>query len=70
VMSMEEAARIGDVSAPSPAQERARSATLRLMKDGAIISNSGHFNVEIDIRRSKNCRLRNAPRVTSSTNTR
>ena len=31
-------------------QERARAAsTSKLMKDGAIISNSGHFNVEIDI---------------------
>ena len=37
-------------SAPSPATRAccARS-TSTLMKDGAIISNSGHFNVEIDI---------------------
>jgi adenosylhomocysteinase len=30
-------------------QERAAQRALRAMKDGAIVSNSGHFNVEIDI---------------------
>ena len=37
-------------SAPSPAtRTSSRKQHFELMKDGAIISNSGHFNVEIDI---------------------
>jgi len=50
VMPMAEAARIGDifVTVTGDINTIARD-HFELMKDGAIISNSGHFNVEIDI---------------------
>jgi adenosylhomocysteinase len=50
VMAMREAAEIGDVfitlTGGMKAVDRAH---LEVMKDGAIVANSGHFNVEIDI---------------------
>jgi len=50
VMSMEEAARIGDIfitlTGDTGALDRRH---FELMKDGAILANSGHFNVEINI---------------------
>ncbi len=50
VMSMEEAAKIGDVFCTVTGNKSVlRKEHFELMKDGAIISNSGHFNVEIDI---------------------
>ncbi len=50
VMSMAEAARIGDVFCTVTGNKSViRGEHFELMKDGAIISNSGHFNVEIDI---------------------
>ena len=50
VMSMEEAARIGDVFCTVTGNKNViRKEHFQVMKDGAIISNSGHFNVEIDI---------------------
>jgi adenosylhomocysteinase len=50
VMSMEEAARIGDVFCTVTGNKNVLARQhFELMKDGAIISNSGHFNVEIDI---------------------
>jgi len=50
VMSMEEAARIGDVFCTVTGNKNVLAKQhFELMKDGAIISNSGHFNVEIDI---------------------
>jgi len=50
VMSMEEAAKIGDVFCTVTGNKNVlRREHFDLMKDGAIISNSGHFNVEIDI---------------------
>jgi len=50
VMSMEEAARIGDVFCTVTGNKNVLAKPhFELMKDGAIISNSGHFNVEIDI---------------------
>jgi adenosylhomocysteinase len=50
VMSMEEAAKIGDVFCTVTGNKNVlRKEHFELMKDGAIISNSGHFNVEIDI---------------------
>jgi adenosylhomocysteinase len=50
VMSMEEAAKIGDVFCTVTGNKSViRKEHYELMKDGAIISNSGHFNVEIDI---------------------
>ncbi len=50
VMSMEEAAKIGDVFCTVTGNKNVLSKQhFTTMKDGAIISNSGHFNVEIDI---------------------
>jgi adenosylhomocysteinase len=50
VMSMEEAAKLGDVFCTVTGNKSVlRREHFELMKDGAIISNSGHFNVEIDI---------------------
>jgi adenosylhomocysteinase len=50
VMSMEEAAKLGDVFCTVTGNKSVlRREHFELMKDGAIVSNSGHFNVEIDI---------------------
>ncbi len=50
VMSMEEAAKLGDVFCTVTGNKNVlRKEHFQAMKDGAIISNSGHFNVEIDI---------------------
>ncbi len=50
VMSMEQAAPLGDVFCTVTGNKSVlRREHFELMKDGAIISNSGHFNVEIDI---------------------
>lgn len=50
VMSMEEAARLGDVFCTVTGNKSViRKEHFEIMKDGAIVSNSGHFNVEIDI---------------------
>ena len=50
VMSMEEASKIGDVFCTVTGNKNVLAKQhFELMKDGAIISNSGHFNVEIDI---------------------
>ncbi len=49
-MSMAEAARIGDVFVTVTGNKSViRQEHFELMKDGAIVANSGHFNVEIDI---------------------
>ncbi len=50
VMSMMEAAKIGDVFCTVTGDKSVLAKQhFEVMKDGAIISNSGHFNVEIDI---------------------
>ncbi len=50
VMSMEEAAKLGDVFCTVTGNKNVLARQhFELMKDGAIVSNSGHFNVEIDI---------------------
>ena len=50
VMSMQQAAEIGDVFITLTGGMKAVDRVhLESMKDGAIIANSGHFNVEIDI---------------------
>ncbi len=50
VMSMEEAAREGDIFITSTGCNRViRKEHLELMKDSAILANAGHFNVEISI---------------------
>ncbi len=50
VMSMHEAAKIGDVFCTVTGNKSVITKEhFEAMKDGAIVSNSGHFNVEIDI---------------------
>ena len=50
VMSMDEAAKLGDVFCTVTGNKNVIAKQhFEAMKDGAIISNSGHFNVEIDI---------------------
>ncbi len=50
VMKMSEAARIGDIFVTVTGDKEVIGANhFKLMKDGAIICNSGHFDVEIDI---------------------
>jgi adenosylhomocysteinase len=50
VMSMAEAAKLGDVFVTVTGDKSVLAKEhFELMKDGAIIANSGHFNVEIDI---------------------
>jgi adenosylhomocysteinase len=50
VMSMIEAAKLGDVFVTVTGNKSViRQEHFEVMKNGAIIANSGHFNVEIDI---------------------
>ncbi|HTS11392.1 MAG TPA: adenosylhomocysteinase [Candidatus Limnocylindrales bacterium] len=50
VMPMNEAAKIGDIFITVTGNKNVISADhFTRMKDGAVVSNSGHFNVEIDI---------------------
>jgi adenosylhomocysteinase len=50
VMTLSEAAKIGDVFITVTGNKSVLSGEhFRLMKDGAVVANSGHFNVEIDI---------------------
>jgi adenosylhomocysteinase len=50
VMSMAEAAKIGDIFVTVTGDIKViRKEHFRVMKDGAIICNTGHFNVEIDL---------------------
>ena len=50
VMSMEKAAKIGDVFCTVTGNKNViRKEHFEEMRDGAIVANSGHFNVEIDI---------------------
>jgi len=50
VMSMKEAARVGDVFVTVTGDKNVITKIhFQRMKDGAIVANSGHFNVEIDI---------------------
>ena len=50
VMSMDEASKIGDVFVTVTGNKNViRKEHFENMKDGAIVANSGHFNVEIDI---------------------
>ncbi len=50
VMSMSDAARVGDVFVTVTGNKKViRKEHFEVMKDGAVVCNSGHFNVEIDI---------------------
>jgi adenosylhomocysteinase len=51
VMPMAQAAKIGDIFLTATGDKDVLTSThFKLMKDGAILGNSGHFNVEIDVR--------------------
>jgi len=50
VMPMAEAAKVGDVFITVTGDKSVLAAEhFKLMKDGAVVANSGHFNVEIDL---------------------
>jgi adenosylhomocysteinase len=50
VMTMDEAASLGDIFITTTGNEAVISGKhIRKLKDGAILSNAGHFNVEIDV---------------------
>ena len=50
VMTMDEAAKLGDIFVTVTGNKNVlREEHFRVMKDGAVVCNSGHFNVEIDI---------------------
>jgi len=50
VMTMEDAARVGDIFVTATGDKGViRREHMLLMKDGAILANTGHFNVEIEI---------------------
>src|SRR5438067_12876759 len=50
VMSMEKAAAVGDIFCTATGDKHVIAKQhMELMKDGAILSNTGHFNVEIEI---------------------
>jgi len=50
VMPMKEAAKLGDVFLTATGDKDVlTSEHMRLMKDGAVLGNSGHFNVEINV---------------------
>jgi adenosylhomocysteinase len=50
VMPMQEAARVGDIFITLTGNKHVlRREHFEVMKDGAVIANAGHFNVEIDI---------------------
>ena len=49
-MTMEQAARVGDVFVTATGDVGViRPEHVALMKDGAILANAGHFDVEIDV---------------------
>lgn len=56
VMPMEEAAKIGDIFVSvTGCKDIITLEHCNLMKDGAILSNAGHFNVEIDMDALERC---------------
>ncbi|MEM0231939.1 MAG: adenosylhomocysteinase [Candidatus Methanomethyliaceae archaeon] len=51
VMQMEEAAKCGDIFVTATGNKNViRKEHFELMKDGVILANAGHFNVEIDVK--------------------
>jgi len=65
---MAEAVKEGDVYITVTNKSVIRGEHFEKMKGGAIVCNSGHFNVEIDILRSKNCPAASAKSAPWSTN--
>ena len=67
VLPMAEAAKIGNIFFTATGDKHVIAREhLEVMKDGAIICNTGHFNVEIDIPALASLRSRGARRATSS----
>ena len=62
VLTMEKAASIGDIfcTATGDKSRDPQASTSTKMKDGAILANTGHFNVEIDIPALQVARVRDA----------
>jgi len=51
VMKMENAAKVGDIFVTVTGDKHViREEHVRVMKDGAILANSGHFDIEIDVK--------------------
>jgi adenosylhomocysteinase len=70
VMTMEEAAPIGDIFVTATGDLNViRKEHMQKMKDGAIMCNSGHFNVEISIQTSNHYLKANAPSAPTWKNT-
>jgi adenosylhomocysteinase len=62
VMPMAEAARIGDIFCTVTGDINViREEHFRVMKDGAILCNSGHFNVEIDLKALERLTVKRRP---------
>ena len=61
VMPMEKAAKIGDIFITATGDKSViAKAHMERMKDGAILANTGHFNVEIELPRAARARDRDA----------
>ena len=55
VMKMEDACKIGDIFCTLTGKKHViRTEHIKQMKDGAILANSGHFDIEIDVKGLKN----------------
>src|ERR1019366_4613989 len=62
VMRLAEAAKVGDVFVTVTGNKTVIAAEdFRLMKDGAVVANSGHFNVEIDLPALEKLALKKRP---------
>ncbi len=62
VMPMEEAAKVGDLFITSTGcRDVITERHFNLMKDGAIMCNAGHFNVEVDVDRLEKNAVRSFP---------
>ncbi len=58
VMTMKEAAKVGDIFVTVTGDESVlRKEHFLLMKDGSIVANAGHFNVEVDLNSLKEVSL-------------
>ena len=68
VMSMAEAAPIGDVFITATGNRRVlRREHFEVMKDGAILSNAGHFDVEVDVAALTEMAVEKRPRIRHQT---
>ena len=71
VLTMEKAAEIGDMFCTATGDKNVITREhFELMKDGAILSNTGHFNVEIEIPALRRSRPRRGWRASSSRSSR